>query len=41
MDILHGLNEKRGLTIIMVSHDSQVLAETTWRIERMEAGSFV
>jgi zinc transport system ATP-binding protein len=40
MDILHGLNETRGLTIIMVSHDSQVLAETTWRIERMEAGSF-
>jgi ABC-type dipeptide/oligopeptide/nickel transport system ATPase component len=30
----------RGLTIVLVSHDSQVLAETTWRIERMEAGSF-
>ena len=40
MDILHDLNETRGLTIIMVSHDSQVLAETSWRIERMEAGSF-
>jgi len=40
MDILHDLNEMRGLTIVLVSHDSQVLAETTWRIERMEAGSF-
>lgn len=40
MDILHDLNEKRGLTIIMVSHDSQVLSETRWRIERLEAGSF-
>jgi ABC-type Mn2+/Zn2+ transport system ATPase subunit len=40
MDILHDLNERRGLTIVMVSHDSQAFAETTWRIERMEAGSF-
>lgn len=40
MDILHDLNETRGLTIVMVSHDSQALAETTWRIDRMEAGSF-
>ena len=40
MDILHDLNERRGLTVVMVSHDSQVLAETSWRIERMEAGSF-
>ena len=40
MDILHDLNETRGLTIVMVSHDSQALAETSWRIQRMEAGSF-
>ncbi len=41
MDILHDLNDTRGLTIVMVSHDSQVLAETSWRIEHMEAGCFV
>ncbi len=40
MDILHELNDARGLTIVMVSHDSQVLTETSWRIERMEAGRF-
>jgi len=40
IDILRGLNERLGMTIVLVSHDSQVLAETTWRIERMEAGSF-
>jgi ABC-type cobalamin/Fe3+-siderophores transport system ATPase subunit len=40
MDILRDLNETRGLTIVLVSHDSQVLAETMWRIERMEAGTF-
>ncbi|HUI72094.1 MAG TPA: ATP-binding cassette domain-containing protein [Spirochaetia bacterium] len=38
--ILRDLNEKLGMTIVMVSHDSQVLAETAWRIERMEAGTF-
>ena len=40
MDILRDLNETRGLTVVLVSHDSQVLAETMWRIERMEAGAF-
>jgi zinc transport system ATP-binding protein len=40
MDLLRRLNEKRGLTVIMVSHDSQALSETGWRIERMEAGVF-
>jgi ABC-type multidrug transport system ATPase subunit len=40
MDILRGLNESRGLTVVLVSHDSEVLAENAWRIERMEAGSF-
>jgi ABC-type Mn2+/Zn2+ transport system ATPase subunit len=40
IDILHNLNEANGLTVVLVSHDSQVLAETSWRIERMEAGSF-
>lgn len=40
MNILRGLNESRGITIVMVSHDSQALAEEDWRIERMEAGAF-
>ena len=40
MDLLKRLNEQRGLTVVMVSHDSQALAEKGWRIERMEAGVF-
>jgi ABC-type multidrug transport system ATPase subunit len=40
LDILLTLNETRGLTVVLVSHDSEVLAEKAWRIERMEAGSF-
>jgi ABC-type Mn2+/Zn2+ transport system ATPase subunit len=39
-EILTGLNEYRGLTVVMVSHDAHVLAQTGWRIERMEAGAF-
>ncbi len=41
MELLTSLNEKRGLTVVMVSHDSHVLAQQGWRIERMEAGAFV
>ena len=40
MDMLKHLNEVRGLTVVMVSHDSQALSEKGWRIERMEAGAF-
>jgi ABC-type Mn2+/Zn2+ transport system ATPase subunit len=40
MDLLRHLNEVRGLTVVMVSHDSQALSEKGWRIERMEAGVF-
>ena len=40
MELLKSLNEARGLTVLMVSHDSQALNETGWRIERLEAGVF-
>lgn len=40
MGLLRDLNERRGLTVVMVSHDSQVLAGADWRLERMEAGAF-
>jgi ABC-type Mn2+/Zn2+ transport system ATPase subunit len=40
MELLKTLNETRGLTVLMVSHDSQALSEKGWRIERMEAGAF-
>jgi ABC-type Mn2+/Zn2+ transport system ATPase subunit len=40
MDLLKHLNEVRGLTVVMVSHDAQALSEKGWRIERMEAGVF-
>jgi len=40
LDILIHVNESRALTVVLVSHDSEVLAEKAWRIERMEAGSF-
>jgi ABC-type Mn2+/Zn2+ transport system ATPase subunit len=40
MDLLRRLNEVRGLTVMMVSHDSQALSEKGWRIERMEEGVF-
>jgi ABC-type Mn2+/Zn2+ transport system ATPase subunit len=40
MEMLTGLNERRGITVVMVSHDAHVLAQAGWRIERMEAGIF-
>ena len=40
MDLLRRLNDAQGLTVMMVSHDSQALSEKGWRIERMEAGVF-
>jgi energy-coupling factor transporter ATP-binding protein EcfA2 len=40
MALLKGLNEKRGLTMVMVSHDAQVLSEPEWAIQHMEAGAF-
>jgi len=40
MEMLKDLNEHRGITVVMVSHDAHVLAQAGWRIERMEAGAF-
>jgi ABC-type Mn2+/Zn2+ transport system ATPase subunit len=40
MALLKGLNERRRLTMVMVSHDAQVLSEPEWKIEHMEAGAF-
>jgi len=40
MDLLRGLNEERGITMVMVSHDAQVLSEPAWKIRHMEAGAF-
>jgi len=40
MDLLRVLNERRRLTMVMVSHDAQVLSEPEWKIEHMEAGAF-
>lgn len=40
MDLLRRLNERNGLTIVMVSHDAQILG-SDWRVERMEAGAFL
>src|SRR5208282_2190322 len=40
MDLLRSLNERRRLTMVMVSHDAQVLSEPEWKIRHMEAGAF-
>jgi zinc transport system ATP-binding protein len=40
MTLLLQLNEKRGLTVLMVSHDAEVLAWPGWRVQHMEAGAF-
>ena len=40
MSLLRELNEQRQLTMVMVSHDAQVLSEPAWKIEHMEAGAF-
>jgi zinc transport system ATP-binding protein len=40
MELLKSLNETRGLTVLMVSHDAQALTTSGWRIERLEAGVF-
>jgi ABC-type Mn2+/Zn2+ transport system ATPase subunit len=40
MALLRDLNERRGITVVMVSHDAQVLTGLDWRIERLEAGAF-
>ena len=40
MELLRELNETRKLTIVMVSHDSQVLSDPGWTLRRMEAGVF-
>jgi ABC-type Mn2+/Zn2+ transport system ATPase subunit len=40
MALLKELNERRRITMVMVSHDAQVLSEPDWRIRHMEAGAF-
>ncbi len=40
MELLRNLNEKRRITMVMVSHDAQVLSEPEWKIQHMEAGAF-
>jgi ABC-type Mn2+/Zn2+ transport system ATPase subunit len=40
MELLKSLNEKRQITMVMVSHDAQVLSEPAWKIQHMEAGAF-
>jgi len=40
MSLFVELNERRGLTVVMVSHDPGVLSDTGWRLEHMEAGAF-
>ena len=40
MGLLGELNRRRGLTVVMVSHDPQVLSGDGWRLEHMEAGAF-
>lgn len=40
MELLKGLNEQRRITMVMVSHDAQVLSEPAWSIRHMEAGAF-
>ena len=40
MALLTGLNERRRITVVMVSHDAEVLSEPGWTIRRMEAGAF-
>jgi ABC-type Mn2+/Zn2+ transport system ATPase subunit len=40
MTLLLQLNEQRGLTVLMVSHDAEVLSWPGWRVQHMEAGAF-
>jgi ABC-type Mn2+/Zn2+ transport system ATPase subunit len=40
MELLKDLNEKRRITVVMVSHDAEVLSEPAWKIQHMEAGAF-
>jgi iron complex transport system ATP-binding protein len=40
MALLQGLNDQRALTVVMVSHDAEVLSWPGWRVMHMEAGAF-
>ncbi len=40
MTLLRGLNDQRALTVVMVSHDAEVLSWPGWRVLHMEAGAF-
>jgi zinc transport system ATP-binding protein len=40
MELLERLNRERGITILMASHDSDVLSRENWSIYRLEDGRF-
>jgi ABC-type Mn2+/Zn2+ transport system ATPase subunit len=40
MELVSRLNQQRRITVVMVSHDSQLLEAPGWRSEHMEAGAF-
>jgi ABC-type Mn2+/Zn2+ transport system ATPase subunit len=40
MTLLQALNDQRRLTVVMVSHDAEVLSWPGWRLVHMEAGAF-
>jgi ABC-type Mn2+/Zn2+ transport system ATPase subunit len=40
MELLERLNRERGITILMATHDSDVLKRDDWRIYRLEDGRF-
>jgi ABC-type Mn2+/Zn2+ transport system ATPase subunit len=40
MALLQALNDERRLTVVMVSHDAEVLSWPGWRVMHMEAGAF-
>ena len=40
MTLLRQLNDTRALTVVMVSHDAEVLSWPGWRVLPMEAGAF-
>jgi ABC-type Mn2+/Zn2+ transport system ATPase subunit len=38
MELLRRLNEERGITILMATHDPELLNQSGWRIHRLEGG---
>jgi ABC-type Mn2+/Zn2+ transport system ATPase subunit len=39
--LVRELNEARGITVVLVSHDPDLSEEPGWRTERMQAGAFL